>query len=136
MGTVLPFWVERPSVMALTPGRLSNFPSPLSLLLFSVSIRPLFAVFAFYDRTEKPTLSIWFPLQLCLYSITLDFFFYVYHRSMHEIGPLWRFHQRLVFLLVGVSLTVQPHLISYPNPFPNPSNSSTIPLQSSHYKAP
>lgn len=63
-------------------------------LLGVLSIRPLLAVFAFYNREEKPSLSIWFPLQLCLYSVTLDFFFYIYHRAMHEVPGLWQFHSR------------------------------------------
>jgi len=62
-------------------------------MLGTMTLRPLIAIFAFYDRTEKPMLSLWFPLQLCLYSVVLDFFFYVYHRSMHEYDSLWKLHK-------------------------------------------
>lgn len=42
----------------------------------TVSIRPMFALFAIYDRYEVPTLSWWLPVQMFMYAIVLDFFFY------------------------------------------------------------
>ncbi|UZJ54461.1 hypothetical protein CBS101457_003781 [Exobasidium rhododendri] len=62
-------------------------------LIGTVSIRPLFASFLFYDRNEKPTLSLWFPVQMFMYSIILDFWFYWYHRAMHEVPWLWKHHR-------------------------------------------
>lgn len=59
-----------------------------------LTVRPFFAILGFYNQEEKPTLSIWFPLQLFLYSVVLDFFFYIYHRAMHESDFLWKLHQR------------------------------------------
>ncbi|CAO1636212.1 unnamed protein product [Sympodiomycopsis kandeliae] len=41
-----------------------------------VSVRPLFAVFLVYDRHEPPALSIFLPLQMFLYAVVLDFWFY------------------------------------------------------------
>lgn len=55
-------------------------------LIGTVSIRPLFAVFVAYDRYELPSLIWWaLPFQMALYATVLDFFFYVYHRAMHEV---------------------------------------------------
>lgn len=35
----------------------------------------------------------WLSLQIGLYGIILDFWFYSYHRMMHDIGGLWKFHR-------------------------------------------
>ncbi|KAL4873823.1 hypothetical protein BDV12DRAFT_53592 [Aspergillus spectabilis] len=45
----------------------------------------------------------WLPLEIGLYGIVLDFWFYWYHRSMHDVGFLWRFHRTH-------------HLTKHPNP--------------------
>ncbi|PWN51059.1 fatty acid hydroxylase superfamily protein [Violaceomyces palustris] len=63
----------------------------LSMLL-TISIRPLFALFVAYDRYELPTLSPWLPLQIFAYACILDFYFYIYHRAMHEVPWLWKHH--------------------------------------------
>ncbi|KAN0060136.1 hypothetical protein ACQY0O_008110 [Thecaphora frezii] len=63
-------------------------------LIGTISIRPLFAIFFAYDRRILPSISIYFPLQLFLYACILDYYFYIYHRSMHEIPLLWRFHEK------------------------------------------
>jgi hypothetical protein len=41
-------------------------------MLGTISIRPLFAAFLFYNREEKPSLSLWFPLQMFVYSVVLE----------------------------------------------------------------
>lgn len=41
-------------------------------MLGTISIRPLFASFLFYDRYEKPSLSLWFPVQMFMYSAILE----------------------------------------------------------------
>ncbi|RMZ86681.1 hypothetical protein DV736_g6093, partial [Chaetothyriales sp. CBS 134916] len=76
----------------------------LSIIL-TLTIRPLFTVLLTY-RTNLPPSSInlvWLPLEIGLYQIILDFWFYWYHRLMHDIGPLWRFHRTH-------------HLTKHPNP--------------------
>ncbi|KFY28066.1 hypothetical protein V493_03124 [Pseudogymnoascus sp. VKM F-4281 (FW-2241)] len=35
----------------------------------------------------------WLSLEIGLYGIVLDFWFYWYHRAMHDIGGLWQFHR-------------------------------------------
>ncbi|KYK58008.1 hypothetical protein DCS_05021 [Drechmeria coniospora] len=76
----------------------------LSLLATSTG-RSAFTVFLGYRTSETPVDTSWLllPLQIGLYGIILDFWFYWYHRLMHEIGPLWRFHRTH-------------HLTKHPNP--------------------
>lgn len=64
----------------------------LSLLL-TTTIRPLFTLIFTYSQDSVPTPTVWLPLELVLYSIVLDFFFYVYHRACHEVDFLWRYHR-------------------------------------------
>ncbi|KAJ5248890.1 hypothetical protein N7468_000341 [Penicillium chermesinum] len=45
----------------------------------------------------------WLPLEIGIYSITVDFWFYWYHRTMHATGPFWKFHRKH-------------HLTKHPNP--------------------
>ncbi|KAM5368094.1 hypothetical protein ACJZ2D_009698 [Fusarium nematophilum] len=35
----------------------------------------------------------WLWLQIGLYGIILDFWFYIYHRAMHDIDALWKYHR-------------------------------------------
>ena len=46
---------------------------------------------------------IWLPLEIGVYGIVLDFWFYWYHRLMHDVSLLWKFHRRH-------------HLTKHPNP--------------------
>lgn len=74
-------------------------------LISTASLRMIMSVFLTYRQTETPT-SLewrWLPLEIGLYSITVDFWFYWYHRLMHSVGPLWQFHRRH-------------HLTKHPNP--------------------
>ncbi|KAL4909925.1 hypothetical protein BDW74DRAFT_45829 [Aspergillus multicolor] len=45
----------------------------------------------------------WLPLEIGLYGIVLDFWFYWYHRAMHDVDFLWKFHRTH-------------HLTKHPNP--------------------
>ncbi|KAJ5170701.1 Fatty acid hydroxylase [Penicillium coprophilum] len=74
-------------------------------LISTATLRMVMAVFLTYHSEEMPT-SLewkWLPLEIGLYSITVDFWFYWYHRMMHSVGPLWKFHRRH-------------HLTKHPNP--------------------
>jgi sterol desaturase/sphingolipid hydroxylase (fatty acid hydroxylase superfamily) len=53
----------------------------------------LILVAGLVDDWEFCSISAWLPLELLLYGIILDFWFYAYHRACHEIGPLWRYHK-------------------------------------------
>lgn len=65
----------------------------MNALTLTISVRPLFMVLLAYKRNELPSFSWLLPVELCLYSIILDFFFYFYHRACHEVDWLWRFHR-------------------------------------------
>ncbi|KAL2858083.1 hypothetical protein BJX68DRAFT_160018 [Aspergillus pseudodeflectus] len=62
-------------------------------------------VYLSYHANQLPsTMSwAWLPLEIGLYGIVLDFWFYWYHRAMHDVGFLWRFHRTH-------------HLTKHPNP--------------------
>ncbi|GAB7324343.1 hypothetical protein MBLNU13_g08298t2 [Cladosporium sp. NU13] len=61
---------------------------------FSI-LRPALLVFVagYFDAWNFNTISPWLPLELLLYGIILDFWFYAYHRACHEIGPFWKYHR-------------------------------------------
>ncbi|KAF7197075.1 Fatty acid hydroxylase vlmA [Pseudocercospora fuligena] len=67
------------------------------------TFRPLMVVFLAYRRSEAPSLSWWLPVEIGLYGIILDFWFYWYHRAMHDNDHLWKFHRTH-------------HLTKHPNP--------------------
>jgi sterol desaturase/sphingolipid hydroxylase (fatty acid hydroxylase superfamily) len=66
----------------------------ISLLLTSFS-RPLFTIFLTYraDKLPSETNWLWLPFEAGLYGIILDFWFYWYHRLMHELPGLWKYHR-------------------------------------------
>lgn len=74
-------------------------------LMSTSSFRMLMTIYLTYQPTEAPDTLRWFwlPVEIGLYSITVDFWFYWYHRLMHATPPLWRFHRRH-------------HLTKHPNP--------------------
>ncbi|KAF1825632.1 uncharacterized protein K489DRAFT_313964 [Dissoconium aciculare CBS 342.82] len=64
------------------------------IMPFLSMTRPaLFTLFG-YRRSAPIQISPWLPVELIIYSIVLDFFFYVYHRATHEIDGLWQYHRR------------------------------------------
>jgi len=74
-------------------------------LLSTSTFRPLMAVALSYRKSQAPS-SIdlfWLPLEVGLYGIILDFWFYWYHRLMHDSETLWKYHRTH-------------HLTKHPNP--------------------
>lgn len=61
-------------------------------LELTVNVRSVFAIFLSYQRST-PHISWWFPVELALYSVILDGWFYLYHRSCHELDSLWQYHR-------------------------------------------
>ncbi|CAK3909192.1 fatty acid hydroxylase vlmA-like [Lecanosticta acicola] len=58
------------------------------------TFRPLMAVILAYRSADLPSsTSWWLPVELGLYGIVLDFWFYWYHRCMHEFDGLWKYHR-------------------------------------------
>ncbi|TQV93617.1 Fatty acid hydroxylase [Cordyceps javanica] len=75
-----------------------------SMLLAGVGRALLFNVLA-WDGAAAPADArwAWMPLIVGAYGIVLDFWFYWYHRLMHEVGALWKYHRTH-------------HLTKHPNP--------------------
>ncbi|KAJ5557022.1 hypothetical protein N7494_000937 [Penicillium frequentans] len=67
--------------------------------------RLVMAVYLTYNRDQLPSQMnwLWLPLMIGLYGIVLDFWFYWYHRLMHDVSFLWKFHRTH-------------HLTKHPNP--------------------
>ncbi|PKY02359.1 hypothetical protein P168DRAFT_240688 [Aspergillus campestris IBT 28561] len=74
-------------------------------LVSTSSIRPIFTVLLSYRSSHAPADMAWgwLPLEAGLYGIILDFWFYWYHRMMHEVDALWKYHRTH-------------HLTKHPNP--------------------
>ncbi|KAJ5515797.1 hypothetical protein N7527_007357 [Penicillium freii] len=68
-------------------------------------VRPLMTVWLTYDANKAPgSLNwAWLLVEISLYGIILDFWFYWYHRVMHNVNGLWKFHRTH-------------HLTKHPNP--------------------
>ncbi|CAF9919817.1 MAG: hypothetical protein GOMPHAMPRED_001880 [Gomphillus americanus] len=75
-----------------------------SSVQLTTSIRPLYTLLMTYNSTAPPAFSWTLPIELALYSIVLDFWFYIYHRACHEVDFLWRYHRTH-------------HLTKHPTPF-------------------
>ncbi|KAL4788566.1 hypothetical protein BJX76DRAFT_391 [Aspergillus varians] len=59
------------------------------------SSRLVMAIYFSYSPNQLPAEMnwVWLPLEIGLYGIVLDFWFYWYHRAMHDVDFLWRFHR-------------------------------------------
>ncbi|CAL5869404.1 uncharacterized protein PFLUO_LOCUS3633 [Penicillium psychrofluorescens] len=64
-------------------------------LLSVPTLRLAVSMYLSYRPEELPLSLNWklLVLELGLYSITVDFWFYWYHRLMHTVTPLWKFHR-------------------------------------------
>lgn len=73
-------------------------------VLSTTTFRTMISVFLSYDASRAPVSMSWswLPLEIGLYSIVLDFWFYWCHRLMHTTS-LWRYHRTH-------------HLAKHPNP--------------------
>ena len=67
--------------------------------------RIIMAAYFSYNSNQLPSQMEWkwLPLEIGLYGVILDFWFYWYHRLMHDVGSLWQFHRTH-------------HLTKHPNP--------------------
>lgn len=61
----------------------------------AMQIRPMLVVMLSYGATQLPSsINIWLlPVEIGLANLCLDFWFYWYHRLMHELPFLWKFHR-------------------------------------------
>lgn len=65
----------------------------LFAVIYATVSRPFVTFLFAYETKETVSLTFWLPIELALYSIILDLFFYIAHRAMHEIDWLWKFHR-------------------------------------------
>lgn len=65
----------------------------LSSVELTVLSRAVFTIFLGYRKSAPISLSWALPVELFLYSVILDFWFYIYHRSCHEVNSLWKYHR-------------------------------------------
>jgi sterol desaturase/sphingolipid hydroxylase (fatty acid hydroxylase superfamily) len=74
-------------------------------LIGTADIRSIFSVMLSYRTSQTPSSINWLvlPLEIGLYAIVLDFWFYWYHRLMHQVDSLWKYHRTH-------------HLTKHPNP--------------------
>ncbi|BDD57639.1 hypothetical protein MPDQ_007221 [Monascus purpureus] len=74
-------------------------------LVSTAAFRPMFTIFLSYRTSLPPSSMNWaiLPLEAGLYGIVLDFWYYWYHRLMHEVDSLWKYHRTH-------------HLTKHPNP--------------------
>ncbi|GAO18942.1 uncharacterized protein UV8b_04992 [Ustilaginoidea virens] len=77
----------------------------LSALVATSTFRPVFTIFLSYSVSQPPSTTNWrmLPVEVGLYGIILDFWFYWYHRLMHDVSFLWKYHRTH-------------HLTKHPNP--------------------
>ncbi|KAK7452278.1 hypothetical protein CaCOL14_004806 [Colletotrichum acutatum] len=77
----------------------------LESLISTATFRSMMAVILSYRSNEAPTTINWMllPFEIGLYGVVLDFWFYWYHRLMHEVDSLWKYHKTH-------------HLTKHPNP--------------------
>ncbi|KAJ6780031.1 hypothetical protein PWT90_01203 [Aphanocladium album] len=66
----------------------------------TVGGRMLMAVYLTYSPASSPLQAMssptwwaWLPFQIGMYGVILDFWFYWYHRAMHDVNGLWQFHR-------------------------------------------
>lgn len=73
-------------------------------LFCTSTFRPMFTTFLAYRTSQPPsTMSWWIPVEIGVYTVVLDFWFYWYHRCMHDNDALWKYHRTH-------------HLTKHPNP--------------------
>lgn len=65
-----------------------------SVAFFS-TFRPLLFILGagYLDNWDFSTISRWLPVELFLYAVIVDFWFYTYHRACHEVSFLWKYHK-------------------------------------------
>lgn len=65
----------------------------MTSLISTSTYRPMMAIMLAYDRNAAPSLPFpWILAYIGLYNVVLDGFFWYYHKSMHEVPWLWKFH--------------------------------------------
>jgi sterol desaturase/sphingolipid hydroxylase (fatty acid hydroxylase superfamily) len=76
-------------------------PRAVLSLLKTLGFRTVMTLWLTYDSTQtpfeamaNPTWWSWLIVKIAAYGVVLDFWFYWYHRAMHDVPFLWRFHRK------------------------------------------
>ena len=77
----------------------------INSVMSTSSFRPMFTIILAYKPSLPPSTINWYWLfiETGMYSIILDFYYYWYHRALHEVDALWKYHRTH-------------HLTKHPNP--------------------
>jgi sterol desaturase/sphingolipid hydroxylase (fatty acid hydroxylase superfamily) len=71
-----------------------NRVTPLVLgLLATISVRTMLAAIVAYRPGRLPNITWKLPIDMSLYMVAVDFFFYIYHRALHQVPWLWKIHR-------------------------------------------
>lgn len=67
-------------------------------LLMTSTVRPLMAVMLAWEPSKTPAslfgwTLVWLFIEMTMYQLFVDLWFYLYHRAMHDIPWLWQFHR-------------------------------------------
>lgn len=67
----------------------------LMSIMSTTTFRPMMTVMLTYKPDQAPTSMnlLWLVAEVGAYSIILDFYFYWYHRAMHDVDGLWKLHR-------------------------------------------
>lgn len=67
----------------------------LMSLISTTTLRPMMTTLLVYQPEEAPSSIkwLWLIAEIGAYSLILDFYFYWYHRAMHEFDGLWQYHR-------------------------------------------
>lgn len=71
----------------------SEVPKVLTEVVCGLLLRPAIAVYLAYDPTAPPSMTLWAPLQLFVFTLVEDFYYYWVHRICHEVQSLWKLHR-------------------------------------------
>ncbi|RMD41508.1 hypothetical protein DV735_g3605, partial [Chaetothyriales sp. CBS 134920] len=69
----------------------SGVAKTLLSMQLTTAVRPLLATAL--EPSSFVTLTPWIAVEIILYPVVLDFFFYTYHRACHEYDSLWKYHR-------------------------------------------
>lgn len=71
----------------------SEVPKVFKEIMAALIIRSAMVVILSYDKTAPPSLTIWTPLQIFIFTVIEDFYYYWLHRLCHESPTLWNVHR-------------------------------------------
>ncbi|GAA98018.1 uncharacterized protein L969DRAFT_22779 [Mixia osmundae IAM 14324] len=65
-----------------------------SAVLVYILLRCAGPISFFFEPNEMPHFDLWSPVRISAYLLALDYFFYCYHRSCHQVPWLWHIHRK------------------------------------------